>query len=300
MKKIIIHLLMAIFVILMITGGKSYAANLDIKTSTENWYFPAKGEISDLFDTRGGHHKGIDIAGTYKSPVYSVEEGKVVKSYYSPSYGNVVFVHHENGYETVYAHLSNRMVSEGEHVQKGEIVGLMGNSGESTGTHLHFEIHKGEWTIDKKNAINPFIVFGHGELGQLVFALQHDPYGISEVSKPELVEPKKFVFQPFYKVEELSIDLNGNQNVYPNFSQVVYQNTHEKQVTYIVKKGDTLYDIARKMNISLNSIIDLNNLKNVDLIYPKQKLILEKTTIDISTTPGSLMMSDDLNVVTPN
>ncbi|MED4360541.1 M23 family metallopeptidase, partial [Geobacillus stearothermophilus] len=66
------------------------------------------------------------------------------RSYYSSSYGNVIFVSHViNGqtYTTVYAHLEARLVGEGQHVRKGQVIGYMGNTGNSTGPHLHFELH---------------------------------------------------------------------------------------------------------------------------------------------------------------
>jgi len=265
---------MAICVIFIINCGSVHASNVDIKTSTEKWFFPAKGEISDIFDSRGGEHKGIDIAGTYKSPVYAAANGVVVKSYLSYSYGNVVFVHHDNGFETVYAHLAKRTVSEGDKVQQGETIGLMGNTGESTGTHLHFEIHDGEWTIDKKNAINPFIVYGYGEIGQLVFALQHDPYGITEVSKPVKVESQEEDIIPIYSGEELAFGLNEESAYQTNLS-TNGQNTSDKQITYTVKKGDTLYDISKKWNIPIKTLISLNHIKNKDLIFPKQKIVVD-------------------------
>lgn len=71
MKKVIIQLLMAICVIFIINCGSVHASSVDIKRSTEKWFFPAKGEISDIFDSRGGEHKGIDIAGKYMSPIYA-------------------------------------------------------------------------------------------------------------------------------------------------------------------------------------------------------------------------------------
>lgn len=274
MKKVIIQILMAICVIFIIKCGSVHASSLDIKTSTEKWFFPAKGEISDIFDSRGGEHKGIDIAGTYRSPVYAAADGEVVRSYYSYTYGNVVFVSHDNGFETVYAHLAKRLVSEGDKVRQGETVGLMGNTGESTGTHLHFEIHEGEWTLDKKNAINPFIVYGNGEIGQLVFALQHDPYGITEVSVPEKLETQKEVLQPFYKVEELSFGLN-DQKAYQTYDTLSIQNIYVKQITYTVKKGDTLFDISQKLNIPIKTLTSLNHLKNKNLIFPNQKIVLK-------------------------
>ncbi|TCT18756.1 peptidase M23-like protein [Melghiribacillus thermohalophilus] len=121
---------------------------------------PAQGPVTSSFGPRwGSYHYGIDIGrrGT-NVPVVAAYSGYVIKSYYSSSYGNVVFLAHTidgQVYTTVYAHLENREVSDGQFVQKGQRLGYMGNTGHSTGPHLHFEIHKGSWTYDKRNAVNP-------------------------------------------------------------------------------------------------------------------------------------------------
>ncbi|WP_371729408.1 peptidoglycan DD-metalloendopeptidase family protein [Heyndrickxia coagulans] len=158
------------------------ASGPDIHEATKDWIFPATGTISDTFNTRYGTHKGLDIAGRYRAKVFSAQEGTVIRSYLSASYGHVVFVRHPSGYETVYAHLAGRAVRAGQHVEKGKVVGYMGSTGHSTGIHLHFEVHRGSWTPDKKNAIDPFLIFGTGAPGQTVSANAHDPYGVFDAS----------------------------------------------------------------------------------------------------------------------
>ena len=75
-------------------------------------------------------------------------------SQYSKTYGNVVVVRHQNGLETLYAHLSARKVKEGEHVEAGSVIGLGGNTGRSTGSHLHFECRYQGEPIDPNTIIN--------------------------------------------------------------------------------------------------------------------------------------------------
>lgn len=121
---------------------------------------PANGPVTSEFGQRWGRlHAGIDIGKRGNDvPVVAVADGIVFRSYYSSTYGNVVFItHNVDGqvYTTVYAHLENRAVSEGEVVSKGQTLGYMGNTGRSFGAHLHFEIHKGQWNASKTNAINP-------------------------------------------------------------------------------------------------------------------------------------------------
>ncbi|GLO68312.1 MULTISPECIES: peptidoglycan DD-metalloendopeptidase family protein [Oceanobacillus] len=121
---------------------------------------PTAGVVTSRYGNRnGGFHYGIDLGGTEGvSPIVAAANGTVSRAYYSDSYGHVVFIKHNiNGkaYETIYAHLYGYFVSEGQKVNKGEQIGLLGNTGRSTGPHLHFEIHSGSWTIGKENAINP-------------------------------------------------------------------------------------------------------------------------------------------------
>nr|WP_286183044.1 M23 family metallopeptidase [Bacillus sp. ISL-55] len=121
---------------------------------------PASGRITSGLGSRwGSYHAGIDIANKAANvPVYSAADGVVIRSYYSSSYGNVIFVAHSiNGqtWTTVYAHLSSRLAGNGAVVSRGQQIGVMGNTGQSYGQHLHFELHKGSWNASKSNAVNP-------------------------------------------------------------------------------------------------------------------------------------------------
>nr|WP_245406391.1 MULTISPECIES: M23 family metallopeptidase [unclassified Peribacillus] len=120
---------------------------------------PSAGYVSSTMGERWNkQHAGIDIAASGTVPVVAAADGVVSRSYFSSSYGNVVFVTHSIGgqqWTTVYAHLSSRQVGEGAVVAKGQQVGIMGNTGHSFGQHLHFELHKGAWNYSKSNAVNP-------------------------------------------------------------------------------------------------------------------------------------------------
>ena len=87
------------------------------------------------------NHKGVDIGGVgYGTSVHAAKGGTVIISQYSSSYGNFVVVSHGSGNSTLYAHMSTRLVEAGEVVEQGDILGLTGSTGHSTGPHLHFEI----------------------------------------------------------------------------------------------------------------------------------------------------------------
>ena len=90
-------------------------------------------------------HKGIDIARTDKSvlpPIYAAEKGIVTKISSGSGYGNMIKIKHENGLETLYAHLSKINVKVGQEVRRGQTIGIMGTTGDSTGVHLHFEVYE--------------------------------------------------------------------------------------------------------------------------------------------------------------
>jgi len=142
-------------------SGKSSSGGSSLPPVTSGSFMrPANGPVTSEFGPRGGaYHYGIDIGKRGANvPIVAVADGYVFRSYYSSSYGNVVFVSHVidgQVFTSVYAHLESRLVGEGQVVSKGQMLGYMGNTGRSTGPHLHFELHKGPWTPSKSNAVNP-------------------------------------------------------------------------------------------------------------------------------------------------
>lgn len=109
--------------------------------------YPVNGKITsgfgrrrDPFNNQPSFHSGIDFKGRVGSKIEATADGKVVDSGYDSGYGQYVLVAHGNGYETMFAHLSKRLLTKGAKVKRGDIVGLMGNTGRSTGPHLHYEV----------------------------------------------------------------------------------------------------------------------------------------------------------------
>lgn len=113
--------------------------------------------LSSPFGPRGGRlHKGIDMASSLNTPIYATADGTVKFSGVQHGYGNVVVLDHGGGFETYYAHLNRRLVTVGQTVSRGDRIGLMGSTGRSTGTHLHYEIRK------DGVAVNPMIYIKAG------------------------------------------------------------------------------------------------------------------------------------------
>ncbi|MEH7123473.1 M23 family metallopeptidase [Bacillus sp. JJ1773] len=115
---------------------------------------PSRGEGSFIWPAVGGYvsshvgnrwgrlHKGIDIARPSNRTIKAADNGVVVSAGYQGSFGNKIVIDHQNGYRTIYAHLSSISVSPGQVVSKGSKIGVMGSTGNSTGVHLHFELYK--------------------------------------------------------------------------------------------------------------------------------------------------------------
>lgn len=128
--------------------------------------WPTSGPVTSGYgyrDFRGSEfHPGIDIAPSAGTPVVAAADGVVFRSYLSSSYGNCVMItHYINGqmYTTVYAHMQNRAVSDGQVVHGGQVIGHVGSTGDSTGPHLHFEVYKGQWNPPPHpGTINPLSV----------------------------------------------------------------------------------------------------------------------------------------------
>ncbi len=111
------------------------------------WYWPTNKPyiITSTYGWRWGKlHEGLDISGTgYGSPIYAANNGTIEKAGYTSTNGNYIYINHNNGYYSIYAHLASINVTAGQAVSMGDKIGTMGQSGYAFGTHLHFGIYKG-------------------------------------------------------------------------------------------------------------------------------------------------------------
>ncbi len=128
----------------------SSASSTEYVQGTGQLAWPANGPITSPFGWRTHpifgrqiFHSGIDIGIDEGTPVHAADRGTVVSAGWMDGYGNVVVVDHGNGLSTLYAHNSEITVSEGQVVNKGQTVAISGNTGNSTGAHLHFEVRSG-------------------------------------------------------------------------------------------------------------------------------------------------------------
>jgi murein DD-endopeptidase MepM/ murein hydrolase activator NlpD len=112
-----------------------------------DWVRPMNAPTSSCFGPRWGtQHKGIDFAGDENTPIHTVGAGEIIaEGWVYSGYGISVVVDHGNGFQTHYAHMNKVNVGVGDRVNPGDIIGWEGSTGDSTGPHLHFEVHNGMW-----------------------------------------------------------------------------------------------------------------------------------------------------------
>lgn len=125
--------------------------------STGTYIWPSKNStyITSLFGPRihpifgtYKNHNGVDIGASYGTEIYASDSGTVVTSEYSSSYGNYIMIAHGNGRYTLYAHMSERYSKVGDNVSQGDVIGLCGSTGFSTGAHIHFEVYENGVRVD--------------------------------------------------------------------------------------------------------------------------------------------------------
>lgn len=309
-KRLVIVGIMALFISLLFIGGKQpQAATTDIEDAATHWMWPTDGVVTDTYGTRNGRHHGMDIAAGLGTAIYSVDEGVVSKSYYSNSYGNVVFIKHPNNLESVYAHLSKRKVKEGQKVSQGDIIGEMGSTGRSSGVHLHFEVHEHEWTVNKENSFNPESILGKLAVGDTVHAMTREREagqvaGVMETASDKVKEHNnddlsRYLPHSDYKIlEDSKVVQTGasegsmNETKKNEDTEVAVSNVEEDNVIYVVKQGDSLWEIAEKYETTVNTIMSTNKLEN-EVIVPEQELIIE----EIETNKYVVQPGDTLSAI---
>ena len=127
-----------------VAKAKAAAAKAKAEREAKRWVRPIKTwHITSGFGARWGEsHDGIDLGATTGTPVYAMSKGTVIGSFYDSSFGNKLEIKYWDGSISWYGHLSKRNAQKGDTVRPGELVGLVGNTGHSFGSHLHFEMQK--------------------------------------------------------------------------------------------------------------------------------------------------------------
>lgn len=131
------------------------ARGIVVKGGTGKFIWPLQGRITSRYGNRRSpfsrrmqFHTGLDIANSYGTPIKAADGGEVIFSGWWGGYGKAVIIDHGKGFSTVYAHMSRIYVQKDQQVDKGQVIGLVGSTGYSTGPHLHFEVRRNGATQD--------------------------------------------------------------------------------------------------------------------------------------------------------
>ena len=220
---------------------------------------PSRVLTSNFGARWGRQHKGLDIKVYTGDTIYAAFSGKVrVVNYEARGYGKYVVIRHYNGLETIYGHLSKHLVIPDQEVRAGEPIGLGGNTGRSTGSHLHFE------TRLCGVALNPALMFdfrNQDVIGDF-YTFRRATYSRESAQATRLR------------------GVGGTAPVNNDDDQLYTQNTSNKRASasasntrfHKVQRGETLSAIARKRNTTVDAICKLNRITKTSKLRPGQIL----------------------------
>lgn len=220
---------------------------IDLVDSLKSYHYPFKGRVTSKYGPRRSRiHQGTDIDLETGDPVYATFDGRVrVTTFVRGGYGNLVIIRHDNGLETYYGHLSEISVEPNEWVTAGQVIGKGGNTGRSTGSHLHFEMRYKGHTFDPERLID----FATGTLRRETFLL------------------KRTYFSPYSRFTQ-------------DFEEEIQSDEEDKRIAaeaaaikyHIVKRGDTLSRIAVNNHTTVTKLCQLNGIKRTSVLRIGQRI----------------------------
>ena len=205
------------------------------------YYPPSLGKVTSHFGPRRrSFHNGIDLKVQVGDTIRAAFDGVVrVRRYNNGGYGYFLVLRHKDGLETVYGHLSRFLVASNDAIKAGDPIALGGNTGRSTGPHLHFEVRF------LGNPINPAKMFSFEDY----LPLKEAYYVVRDETFEE-------------RLRYMGVRVKNASGKYANVDY------------YTVRKGDVLGRIASRNGISLSKLCQLNNIKSNSVIRPGQRLRL--------------------------
>lgn len=220
---------------------------IDLVDTLKSYHYPFKGRVTSKYGPRRrGIHQGTDIDLETGDPIYATFDGRVRHTtYVARGYGHLIIIRHDNGLETFYAHLSEVNVKPGDWVTAGQVIGKGGNTGRSTGSHLHYEMRYKGHSFDPERLIN----FTTGDLRRETFLL------------------KRTYFSAYSRFTQ-------------DFDEEVQSDEEDKKIAaeaaaikyHIVKKGDTLGRIAINNHTTVTKLCQLNGLKKTSTLRIGQRI----------------------------
>lgn len=220
---------------------------IDLVDSLKSYHYPHMGKITSKYGPRRRRvHQGTDIGLKIGDPIYATFDGRVrLTQHYRGGYGNLIVLRHDNGLETFYGHLSQILVEPEQWVTAGQVIGYGGNTGRSTGPHLHFEVRYKGQSFDAERLID----FTTGTLRRETFLL------------------KRSYFSPYSRFTQ-------------DFDEEIQSAEEDKKIAtaaaavkyHIVKSGDTLGRIAINNRTTVKKLCQLNGIKETTILRIGQRI----------------------------
>ena len=211
---------------------------IDLVDSTKSYHYPyytGAKPTSKYGLRRGRRHQGVDLPLKTGDPIYATFCGRVrISTYNNGGYGNIVVIRHDNGLETYYGHLSERLVQPNQWVEAGQIIGLGGSTGHSTGPHLHFETRYYGQAFDPERLID----FKSGKLSRETFLLKKSFFGVNSNAGQDFDD---------------EADLEKMERGEVPASEMKY---------HYIRSGETLSAIAHRYGTTVAAICRLNNIQS--------------------------------------
>ena len=223
---------------------------------------PSRVVTSNFGSRWGRQHKGLDIKVYIGDTIRAAFSGKVrVVRYEGRGYGNYIVIRHPNGLETIYGHLSKQLVTENQNVRVGEPIGLGGNTGRSTGSHLHFE------TRLCGVALNPALFFDFRNQDVVADQYVFNKATYERESDVATRERGK-VGNGGYTRDQIYGEVGHSEET----ASTAVRNAANvpERVYYTVLKGDTLESIAKKCGVTVDVICRLNGYRKNQTVRPGQ------------------------------
>lgn len=224
-------------------SGMPKSVVIDLVDSLTSYHCPYQGSVhprGKYGPRRRRQHQGVDLPLKMGDPVYATFCGRVrISQYNKGGYGNLVIIRHDNGLETYYGHLSERLVEPDQWVEAGQIIGLGGSTGRSTGPHLHFETRYYGQSFDPERLID----FKNGTLSRETFLLKKSFFSIYSNAGQDFDD-------------ELANEEQDKKEAAEKAAMQYYR----------IRSGDTLGGIARRYGTTVTNLCRLNGIKSTTVL----------------------------------